>query len=304
MEIFDPHELRSPIPPFERDENNQKLLEYLNSKLDFFPSFKDSNDVPHEKCPIIFIVGAPRSGTTYASQLITRNFDIGYVSNVTARFWKSPIVGLAVSKSVFGEKFRSQISDTSLLGTTYLPWEPHEFGNFWRYWFNLDKCNTHKLSEGELKRIDSQGLNLICNQLKSFLGTPFVFKNLICGLQMSYLHRIIPNSIFLYIERNSFDAANSILDSRILRYGRADLWWSVKPANFADISIFEDPFLQAHSQVISIQSDIEANLSSVNGLKISFLDLVSNQKSVLSKVQEFVRSRGYTLNTAINIGGD
>lgn len=304
MEIFDPHEVRGPIPPFQRDENNQKFLEYLNSKLDFFPTFVNSNEFTRDKYPLIFIVGAPRSGTTYASQLITRNFDVGYVSNVTARFWKSPIVGLAVSKSLFGERFRCQISDTSLLGTTHLPWEPHEFGNFWRYWLNLDKCKTHKLSEIELKQIDSQGLKLICNQLKSYLGTPFVFKNLICGLQISYLHQIMPDSIFLYIERNSLEAANSILNSRVMRYGRADVWWSVKPANFSEISMFEDPFLQAHSQVISIQSDIEANLSSVNGLKISFSDLIENQKSVLSEVQDFVHRRGYTLNTATKFGGN
>ncbi|MFW5879616.1 MAG: sulfotransferase, partial [bacterium] len=50
--------------------------------------------------PVIFIVGLPRSGTTPLAQMMVQRFRLGYVTNLIAKFWNSPELGIALTKEL------------------------------------------------------------------------------------------------------------------------------------------------------------------------------------------------------------
>ena len=52
------------------------------------------------KLPVIFIVGAQRSGTTLLMQLMTQYFELSYPNNFIARYWDSPYIGAILYKNI------------------------------------------------------------------------------------------------------------------------------------------------------------------------------------------------------------
>ena len=67
----------------------------------------------------IFIVGAPKSGTTLLTQKLISKFELDYVSNLTARFWKKPSQGIKITKKLFPtERKRKFINFKSNFGIT------------------------------------------------------------------------------------------------------------------------------------------------------------------------------------------
>ena len=60
------------------------FLEQLNQYLISFDLYRQRGyDIVQ---PFVFVVGAPRSGTTLLTQVIAHCFDAGYICNLTARF--------------------------------------------------------------------------------------------------------------------------------------------------------------------------------------------------------------------------
>ena len=99
-----------------------------------------------EQLPNIFIIGAPRSGTTLLSQLITFVLDIGYINNFIARFWEAPLQGIRLS-NIINTNLR-QISFNSTHGVTSNLNGPHEFGYYWTASFRNDKRRENYSGRG------------------------------------------------------------------------------------------------------------------------------------------------------------
>ena len=106
--------------------NQLDFLSVMNEKVAevddiMFPNPRHSEN--------IFIVGAPRSGTTLVSQVLAFAFDLGYINNISATYWNAPAFGV-----LYGNKLvkRREFSGKSDYGRTAHLSEPHEFGAFWR----------------------------------------------------------------------------------------------------------------------------------------------------------------------------
>ena len=55
----------------------------------------------------VFVVGAPRSGTTVLIQALAAAFDVGYISNLAASFWQAPALGVLFSRRLVPERIFS-----------------------------------------------------------------------------------------------------------------------------------------------------------------------------------------------------
>jgi len=232
------------------------------------------------------------------SQLLSRCFRVGYIDNLIARFWMNPVVGIRLSKAVFGENIRSRIDLRSKHGVTSDPWGPHEFGYFWRHWLHLDESLTHKLDQELIGRVDQTALReMLCN-ISSTFGMPVVFKNVICGLQASLLAQIYPQSLFVLIERDREAVASSILRCRVERYGSPSAWWSLKPSTFHKISALSDPVEQINQQLIdcAIEFDHEMSKPGVCCVKIRYEELCDNPSLIMRKISEAVGQFGMPLD--------
>jgi hypothetical protein len=290
----DPHEAVERMPAHLKRDADEAFLARLNGLL-ATADWEDSVDPLVGSAPLVYIVGAPRSGTTLLSQLTSKYLDIGYVNNLIARFWLRPRVGIDLSRICLGEHARRAISLRSSYGTTADIAGPHEFGYFWRHWLPLDAAASHHLSAEALECVDSSGLRRVLETeiLGGFGGTT-VFKNVICGFHAGFLTGIHPSSLFVHITRDPLAAASSILHARQARHGSFEAWWSLKPAAMDDVLCPGHPAEEAARQVHHCRREIAIELagSGVHRLDTSYEALCADPETELRRIAAAVTSLG------------
>lgn len=245
---------------FAKDAEGEALLRHLNGLL--APAqrvLEDNREAP--RLPVVFIIGAMRSGTTLVSQILAQDGGFGYVSNLTARFWKAPGVGALIDRAVRpAESFRSDFQ--SAHGVTAGLFEPHEFGYFWDSFFDFGQ-DTHTLTAELLDRVDRVGLLRAVASLEAVAGKPMVFKNNSwCTLQAAFLARLFPRSLFIVCRRHPLYLAQSVLIGRRRRYGSITAWWSIRPAAYHAM-IGLPPHEQVVAQVLGIGTEMDAQLAAI-----------------------------------------
>jgi LPS sulfotransferase NodH len=283
----DVHEPWSRRPPYAKRPDDEAMLAAVNAALQGLPLQHAPSGADTERLPIVYVVGAPRSGTTLLSQLLSRHLPIGYINNLIARFWLRPSVGIRLSNLLLGERGREGIAFESTHGVTSGILGPHEFGYFWRHWLRLDRSPTHHLSPAALAEIDRVGLKRVLEEeILGVFQTGVVLKNGICGFHAGFLTGIHPVSLFVHITREPFDAAASVLKCRQERFGSYQAWWSLKPATYPFGPDAGDPVAEAASQVLDCKKeiDVELALPGVNGMRVTYEDLCADPQDVVKRV--------------------
>ena len=176
---------------------------------------------PH---PVLLLLGHQRSGSTLVYQYLAAQFALGYPSNLIARFWRAPLVGLTVQRSLArhlpaptATSFRSE------LGTTEGLLEPHEFSYFWNHWFpEDDRCR------------DPAGFSDAIANLAAAFDAPLVFKNVFNILRVGLLAELLPTAVFIRVRRNLLDVACSTLQARRRRFGTDQAWIGPRPHEIGD----------------------------------------------------------------------
>lgn len=259
----DPHDPVPRLPAYAKNADDEAFLEALNEALERAPLPRVAPPIAAEVLPVLYIVGLPRSGTTLASQLVCRGLEVGYINNLIARFWRRPSVGIRMSKIVLAEELRSQIEFTSRHGVTHGLAGPHEFGYFWRKWLDLDRIETHSPPVMHLTTLDGKGFKrTLEREIVEPFALPVVFKNPICAFYASFLTSMHPRSAFIWIRRNPYAVAASILKCRHERLGSYNHWWSLKPATYPVISQLADPAEQVARQVADCTKEMASALGS------------------------------------------
>src|SRR3989304_2155174 len=86
-----------------------------------------------ESSPAVFVLGAPRTGSTILYQAFVSAFGLPYFSNlVNEYFAASPIVGLLVQSAA---DRNHKVAFHSHYGKTEGPFEPSEASHVMRHWF-------------------------------------------------------------------------------------------------------------------------------------------------------------------------
>lgn len=285
--LRDPHEQGERLQRFRKDAAQEGFFDALNAVLAGASLPRRTGNIDSERIPIIYIVGVPRSGTTLLSQILSRYLPVGYINNLTARFWRRPSVGIRLSDALLGPEARRLIEFSSSYGVTSGIAGPHEFGYFWRHWLNLDAASSHHLSAEELAHTDKKGLQqALETEILAEFGKPVVFKNVICGFHAAFLTSVHRASLFVYIRRDPFSAAASILQSRFARYGTYGNWWSLKPSAYRALAALPDPVDQVAGQVTACarEFDVELSRPGVRSLTVEFDDVWRQPGRVLDVI--------------------
>ena len=237
------------------------------NELNYIEKFKEGHNYP------IFIVGAPRSGSTLLSQLLVKSFDLASFYNGISKYYQVPIVGLI--KEGITDVDKNNIVLNSYLGNTKGDFSPHEFGYFWQYWLNHQVSD--ELSEIELSKIDWIGLRNHINAYANYLGKPLLIKNLVFNnFIIEKLSETFPNAKFIHIVRNPIYSIQSILQARNLRYNNINLWWSIRPKHFMDWQIKYKPISQVVRQVEYTKGRVNEELKKLDKrrvLNVNYEDL-------------------------------
>jgi len=282
------HHKDDTILPFYKDAYVEHVLADMNEalypvELQLVKKFRKPSK------PVIFILGLPRSGTTLLMQLMINAFQIGYISNLIARFWKAPYIGTLLARDIQRRQIPSPPLFISELGATYGYDGPHEFGFFWQRWFPYGE--THQPSEKDLQNVDFELLLREIAAIESVFDAPLVFKNpIVFSLNMDVLAKVFPTALFIICQRNRLYIAQSLLLSRLKYHGRKDAWFSVKPKEFVQLK--ERPYPeQLAGQIYYTEKRIQESLAKISVdryIIVNYTDMCKNPLHELERIQEFV----------------
>lgn len=237
--------------------------------------------------PPVFFLGAPRSGTTLAMQVITDVFDIGYISNFHCRFFGAPALAEVMFHPIDG---RPRSSYSSVHGKTDAPHDPSECGEWWYRFFRRSPRYVDLPSVSERNMACFRGS--VASLIHAF-RKPVVFKNPHAALRIQPIARYIPEALFIIMEREELDNAHSLLEVRKKVYGTYDKWWSMEPPQFKELEK-----LSAHEQVVeqirhiysTINNDLDiSGIAPSNCFTLKYEQLCQDPEKEMERLNQFFK---------------
>ncbi len=251
-----------------------RLLLYIQKSFLGFEVCTGSGDIELtiERSPI-FIVGAPRSGSTFLYQSLVQSFGLGYISNLMALF--PTYMSLASRFSVASGGISKGIQN-SRYGYVSGVGGPSEAGAVMRLWF-----------ENELMPEERLSVRSTVARISENFRAPMVFKNLNNSLRVDNIASVFPEARFILLKRSPCFIAQSIYLARRRLGLNEDEWWSVAPEGYMSLrgkSLAQQVAWQAVS-VEGIASRALSNASSFH-ITISYEDLVLDPVGVTSELRD------------------
>ncbi len=242
----------------------------------------------------IFIVGAPRSGTTLAYQLLVEGLDVGWLANAHAAR-ASDVV--AVEQAAPGRERRLGSDFDSMHGDTRGEWGPSEAGE---YWYRLLPRNRHQQGVGDVTDTLRADVAAMVRAFADAAGSSVVFKNTLNSLRVPLLAAALPEARFVLVERDLADNARSLLVGRVKR-GDVDAWWSARPDGADELVASgagpaEQVVWQAREVNRVAREDLEA-CAAGRWIRVGYDELCDDPRGVLACVHEWLESTGALVAT-------
>ena len=180
----------------------------------------------------IFIIGAPRTGSTILYQALTNTTDVLYIDNLAQRFYRNLFLGTWLSQKLFGNKphnnFKAEHGSTKQYGLH----APSECGEFWYRWLPKDQ---HFIDDPEISEKMVSEIRDEITAISNFHKKPILFKNLNAGQRLRLIKKAFPKARVIFITRDARFTVSSILNARKKNNVQAGEWWSIKPKNYQEL---------------------------------------------------------------------
>lgn len=240
----------------------------------------------------VWIVGAPRSGSTLLYQLLALRFRVGYLSNAHCRWQGAP--GLA-ERWLKGGEVAPPAELDSQYGNTSGRFGPSECGQFWYRFFPKQE---HYVPASRWPGEDRARARAAVGHLASAFGLPVVFKNLMNTGRLEALASGFPEGLFLAIYRNEADNARSLLRARRDKLGGYGEWFSLKPPHWRELQDSSSPVAQVLEQVRWANRMVTAARGTFGNqrfLSLSYEDLCRDPEGSMQQVGTFMAGNGAPL---------
>lgn len=277
---------------FSRNEKLESLLKQINGLLGPVEERVIKN-YRMPKYPVIFIVGAPRSGSTLMMQWLAQTCRFAYPTNLLSRFYRSPYIGALIQRLLTDPEFdfnheffdvSSEMSFYSDLGKTRGALAPNEFWYFWRRFFPYGEIQY--LDEESLAKVDAVRFVAELAAVESVFDKPLAMKGLIINWNIPYVSNLLDQILFIYITRHPLYNAQSLLEARVKYYGNRRGWYSFKPQEYEKLKKL-DPFDQVAGQVYFTNKSIDQGLSEIGRarwLHLSYENLCESPHKVFAQI--------------------
>lgn len=258
----------------------------------------------------LFIIGAPRSGTTLTYQLITQYFDVAYFNNSYNYLYGVPnILGYFTRPFTHNPSPIFESSYGHIKGI-FSPGEP---ANFWFQWFPRDGGDGHYLPPEKTGDRSLDHMREIIFSLISLHGRPMVFKNVYLSINAGTIADIFPKARFIFIKRDMLSTIQSTMLAREKKASGG--WWSVKPPGYK-VLLDKPLWEQVTTQIYLVNWYTSRSLRACAGERIMEIDyeaICSSPIRYMNTVEEWLYEAGYrkrdkicipdsfTANTALHL---
>lgn len=285
---------------FRRNEKLEDLLHELTALLE--PVEERVLERFHmPRYPTVFVVGAPRCGSTLMMQWLANTGRFAYPTNLLSRFYGAPYVGARIQQLLtapeynFNDEildFSGKISFSSDLGKTRGALAPNEFWYFWRRFFPVTEPGY--VDEGDLQRADGRKFVAELAAIESVFDKPLAMKGLLLELNIPFLSSLFDKVLFLFVRRHPFYNIQSLLEARLRYYGNRRAWYSIKPREFDRLQDL-DPIEQVAGQVFFTTSAIERDLGRIaasRGLVVDYEAFCQQPAQVFEQIKAGLAQQG------------
>ena len=177
----------------------------------------------------LFVLGAPRTGSTILYQVLCSRFGLPYIANLTNdHFAETPIVGLAIQKAL-----PEEIAYTSSYGKTQGAFQLSEGSAIMKHWFGGGHPSA--LVSTTVKDGMQEHFLTTLRAAESLFERPLVIKNGWNCFRIRCLAEALPHARFVWIRRDIAAAAKSDLAARYAIRGTPTAWNSATPANVEEL---------------------------------------------------------------------
>lgn len=242
---------------------------------------------PEPRWPHVFIVGAPRSGTSLFYELLVARYHFAFFTNIAHRFYKTPVAASWLGRSLiraYQPQYTSEFGHIS-------GWSaPNEGGWIWQRWLEDGPWVDERAAQG--LKVDDMRATLAA--LSAMFDAPFINKNVMHSNRIRLMNALFPGCLFIEVRRDLHDTARSIIRAQQRHKGPepdAENWWSVRPSNAGGDDMVE----RAWRQVTGVAKDIARDCAALNQdclLSINYEDLCENTSEVFDIVYGFLSQRG------------
>jgi len=237
----------------------------------------------------IFIVGVPRSGTTFFYRTLCMHPQLGWFSHLDLHNWmtneRKKFVKNYYTK-LKQQKKKIPISEETVLvfgakqrpieGTTRIPIEA---ATFWQSFLDYAGQNISEARQDKIKTVIHKALGV---QNKS----RFVNKSLYLNMRLRELRQIFPDAKFINIVRDPRAVISSAM-GRKHREGYFDFGVSNKNKPKLNDNDFIQQSSLAYKQITNAIYEFSVQEKDVNFLTIKYEDLYSHPKEIILNILQF-----------------
>ncbi len=194
------------------------------------------------KKPIVFVGGAPRSGTTILEQVLVGNLPATYFNNLTAVFPRAPIM----ANRIFGRLLRKPRKGfQNFYGRTTGFANRNDGLHLWDRWLGNDRYRppTH------MDPAVADDMRRFFGAFEAAFGGPIINKNNALAICADVVAAVLPTAHFVCIRRQPLYAVQSILGTREFIQGRREAPYGVGDPEYAGRP-GEDPIAEVCAQVL------------------------------------------------------
>lgn len=225
---------------------NSRSLRWVDSKL----LINSENDIPEP----IFIIGAPRVGSTFLFQALIARYQFTHLTNLHSLFFRQPCLAEYMANILRFIGLRHSPHFQSKYGYTPGLLAPSEAGPTFRFWFGEA---DHLLGSHVT---DSTRIQQTVATLTKMSGGPFLSKNLFNSMRLQEILKCFPKAFLIWIQRDHDTTVRSIIKMRQDLHGNIEKWASVQVPRQEEIMQLE-PKEQVQRQIKAIETYIDGIFS-------------------------------------------
>lgn len=202
--------------------------------------------------PPLFIVGAPRSGTTAVYLHLLNRFRFAYFPNVAKRYPNACVTAAALGRILY----HYEPTYRSRYGIVDGPIAPSDGWDIFHRWFPRYEIDRPVL-ENRLYALAN-----VVRLFEMLFGAPFANKNNSNSIRIRHLRRTFPDALFIHVRRDVADTVASLIEARAAHGVPLNQWWGVPPPQFLRCT-FGCEIEQAVAQVLGVRECVAQSFARI-----------------------------------------